>query len=152
MSTWSVFRTRWQSVCVWRTLNWHCELREPPQLSTLATLDVCPSWSSETNPPLFLRPFILRVCSLDRSCFCMWTWPNLVPKASWEMFFFFLGCNRETVLITNLFFSDVLSFCGYFGDVDKGTFHLRGCNSFLRQCKENYYGNKIIKSLILCQL
>lgn len=66
------------------------------QLSTLDTLGACPSWSSATmSPLLFLRPFILRVCSLDRSCFCMCTRPNLVPKASWEMFFFFLTCRKK---------------------------------------------------------
>lgn len=66
------------------------------QLSTLDTLGACPSWSSATTSPLlFLRPFILRVCSLDRSCFCMCTRPNLVPKASWEMFFFFLICRKK---------------------------------------------------------
>lgn len=40
----------------------------------------------------FLRPFILRVRSLDKSCFCMCTRPRVVPNASWEMFFFFLAC------------------------------------------------------------
>lgn len=44
------------------------------------------------SPFLFFRPFILRVCSLSRFCFCMCIRPNLVPKASWDMFFFFLGC------------------------------------------------------------
>lgn len=66
------------------------------QLPSLATLVACPSWSSATASPfLFLRPFILRVCSLDKSCFCMCTRPNLVPKASWEMFFFLLACKIE---------------------------------------------------------
>lgn len=75
------------------------------QLSTLATLG---SWSSLTTSPfLFLRPFIFLVFSLDRSCFCMCTRPNEVPKTSWEMFFFFFGCsnknnnNKKTGVLTS---------------------------------------------------
>lgn len=64
-----------------------------PQFATLASLGACSSSSLTTASAFrFLSPFILRVRSLDRSCFCMCTRPNLVPNASWEMFFFFLAC------------------------------------------------------------
>lgn len=43
-----------------------------PQLATLASLGACPSCSPATASALrFFSPFILRVRSLDRSCFCM---------------------------------------------------------------------------------
>lgn len=39
-------------------------------------------------------PFIFLVCNLSKLCFCMWIVPSFDPKASWDTFFFFLGCNK----------------------------------------------------------
>lgn len=59
--------------------------------------DIISPVSMVTSPFLFLKPFIFLVCSLLRSCFCMCRRPYLVPKASWETFFFFLGCKKTNV-------------------------------------------------------
>lgn len=78
---------------VWEALNTHNPTMQQCQWCHSSDLGILGDVASAMiSPFLFLRPFILRVCSLSRFCFCMCMRPSLVPKASWDMFFFFLGC------------------------------------------------------------
>lgn len=51
----------------------------------------CPSVPALDFLFCVFSPFIFLVCNLSKFCFCMWIFPSLDPKASWDTFFFFFG-------------------------------------------------------------
>lgn len=57
----------------------------------LVLFDFFPLSSVPISAGRFFNPFIFLVCSLLRSCFCIWILPKVVPKVSWETFFLFFG-------------------------------------------------------------